>query len=428
MSASEEIPTATIQDTESATAERAFTKEERESLQHAYETGFRKLQFPEPWEAIFRTEYAEKSILQARIAAGIGILLYMLFGFRDLFLAPEIITAVWIIRYGIIMPVLVLVLVLTFIRPLQKYILWMAMAAILAVGCGVFAVSSVMSRPLNYMIDTGLIPIIIFACTVSRMRFYQAATCSLILFVTYQGFAFSTGANAPFFMGSEPYQIHQAFSFLVFIVIVISLFASYLLEYRIRENFLQNMMLEEEGQRLRGLTDVLQKLSSTDGLTGLYNRRHFMQAFDAEWRRCQREHRPLGLILMDIDYFKPFNDNYGHQPGDEVLKKVGAALQGVAKRGGEMAARYGGEEFIMLFPDQSLEGIKAVADKVNKVIANLQIPHDFSQVAKVVTCSVGAVTLFPNNETTLKQVIERSDECLYAAKEGGRNGFVACEM
>lgn len=409
-------------------AERTFTKEERESLQRAYEQGFRKLRFPDPWEGIFRAEYAEQSVFQARIAAVIGIVLYMLFGFRDLFLAPEIITAVWIIRYGLVMPLLVLVLVLTFIKPLRKYVLWLAMLAILAVGGGVFAVSSVMSRPLNYMIDTGLIPIIIFACTVSRMRFYQALACTLLLFFMYQGFAFYNGADAPFFMGSEPYQIHQAFSFLVLIVIMIGLFACYLLEYRVRENFLQNMMLQEEGQRLRGLTAVLQQLSSTDGLTGLFNRRHFMQAFDAEWRRCQRENRPLGLILLDIDYFKPFNDNYGHQPGDEVLKKVGAALKGVAKRGGEMAARYGGEEFILLFPEQDLEGIRKVAAKVNQVIRDLQIPHEYSQVESVVTCSVGAVSLYPSNDYTLEQIIEKADENLYGAKEGGRNGFVAVEL
>ncbi len=420
--------TALQKEGEDAEERSGYTPTELASLQQTYRDGFARLRFPEPWEDIFRSEYTLKSITQARIAAVLGIVLYMLFGFRDMFFASEVITTVWIIRYGIVMPILILVLVLSFVRVMQPHILKLTMAAILAVGFGVFAVSAVMSRPLNSMIDTGLIPILVYACTVSRMRFLQATCCGLTLFVMHQMFAFNSGANAPFFMGSEPYQVHQAFSFLIFIVILISLFACYMLEYRVRENFVQQKLLESDRNNLQGLTKTLQQLSSTDSLTGMYNRRHFNQCLNAEWGRCQRDHRPLSLILLDIDFFKPFNDNYGHQAGDEVLKQVGRALKDVAKRGGEVAARYGGEEFILLYPEVDREGLEKIADKVNAVVREIGIKHEYSRAEDVVTCSVGGISLIPSQDYTPEQVIEEADKCLYQAKESGRNRYVITEL
>lgn len=415
-------------DEEPDTESGGYSPTELASLRETYHHGFAKLKFPDPWETTFREEYARNSIQQARIAAVLGIVLYMLFGFRDMFLASEVVATVWIIRYGVVMPILVLVLVLSYIKPVQPHILKLTMAAIIAVGFGVFAVSAVMSRPLNYMIDTGLIPIIVYACTVSRMRFLQATVTVLTLFVMHQAFAINSGANAPFFMGSEPYQVHQAFSFLIFVVILISLFACYMLEYRVRENFVQQKLLESDRNNLQGLTKTLQQLSSTDSLTGMFNRRHFNQCLEAEWGRCQRDKRPLGLILLDIDFFKPFNDNYGHQAGDEVLKQVGRALKTVTKRGGEVAARYGGEEFILLFPGIDLEEMEKVADKVNAVIRELGIKHEYSRAENVVTCSLGAVSLIPSPDYTAEQVIEEADKCLYQAKESGRNRYVSVQL
>ena len=123
---------------ENADARSGYTPAELASLQETYRDGFARLRFPEPWETIFREEYTRKSITQARIAAVIGIVLYMLFGFRDMFFASEVVTTVWIIRYGIVMPILVLVLVLSFVKAVQPHILKLTMAAILAVGFGVF--------------------------------------------------------------------------------------------------------------------------------------------------------------------------------------------------------------------------------------------------------------------------------------------------
>jgi diguanylate cyclase (GGDEF)-like protein len=168
----------------------------------------------------------------------------------------------------------------------------------------------------------------------------------------------------------------------------------------------------------------LEKLSRQDGLTGIANRRYFDSYLVNEVRRAARERQPLSLILSDVDHFKAFNDCYGHQAGDDCLRRVAAALSSAGRRPADLAARYGGEEFAMVLPGTVLEGAIDVAQAVSRVIEGLGIPHARSAVNPKVTLSQGIVSLTPEKETSSEDLIQRADQALYLAKQQGRNRYI----
>ncbi len=176
---------------------------------------------------------------------------------------------------------------------------------------------------------------------------------------------------------------------------------------------------------LKRQRDILERMSTIDGLTQIANRRRFDDILARDWRRCLRNNNQLSLVLMDIDHFKQFNDRYGHQAGDECLKKVASALVTGCMRETDLVARYGGEEFVAVLPDTDYEGALLVAERMRDRVSVLDILHEGSSAASYVTVSQGVVSLIPDTARTIKQFIEMADECLYEAKKTGRNRAVA---
>jgi diguanylate cyclase (GGDEF)-like protein/PAS domain S-box-containing protein len=172
---------------------------------------------------------------------------------------------------------------------------------------------------------------------------------------------------------------------------------------------------------LKHYQNFLENLSATDGLTGISNRRRFDDFLDQEWRRAMRSRTPLSLILMDIDLFKGFNDNYGHLAGDDCLRQLANCLAGIIRRSIDLAARYGGEEFACILPDTDFDGAMWVANRIMQKINDINIPYEFSPIANHVTISIGVATLMPVPGQSLSELIQKADELLYMAKHEGRN-------
>jgi two-component system, chemotaxis family, response regulator WspR len=168
-------------------------------------------------------------------------------------------------------------------------------------------------------------------------------------------------------------------------------------------------------------TGELERLSVIDGLTGVLNRRAFDDLFERECRRAVRDGRSLSVVMIDIDYFKLYNDHHGHVAGDECLRSVARALQRAALRPADRVARYGGEEFIMLLPGTDAQGVEHVAEALRRAVAGLQIPHGMSQAATVLTISLGMATAPSEVAASPRKLIELADRGLYAAKRAGRN-------
>lgn len=171
-------------------------------------------------------------------------------------------------------------------------------------------------------------------------------------------------------------------------------------------------------------SDKLEEISMCDSLTGISNRRFFDEVFEKKYKETSRDKKNLGLIMIDIDYFKFYNDHYGHWKGDECLIKVARAIKKSIKRPSDIASRYGGEEFIVLLKDIDKEGIKKVAEALIDAVANLKIEHEYSLVSKYVTISAG-VALKERQEISMQELLKEADNELYRAKESGRNRFCA---
>jgi two-component system chemotaxis family response regulator WspR len=200
---------------------------------------------------------------------------------------------------------------------------------------------------------------------------------------------------------------------------------------RIRAHSRSYLAQQQRDEAFRDLRDLkkelevknreLERLSTTDSLMGIANRRSFEDFIDKEWRRATREEKHLSIILIDIDHFKAYNDNYGHQGGDECLRKVASRLSECLKRGGDKIARYGGEELVVVLPNTSGEGALTIAEELRAGVESLDLKHEYSNVADHVTISLGVASMLPTQGVPLSELVTMADEALYAAKDLGRN-------
>jgi diguanylate cyclase (GGDEF)-like protein len=179
---------------------------------------------------------------------------------------------------------------------------------------------------------------------------------------------------------------------------------------------------------LKAQSDVLRQWVYVDGLTGVYNRRHFDERLAVEWKRAARNRAALSVVLLDVDFFKRYNDRYGHQAGDECLRRVAATLKEGLKRPADLLARYGGEEFVCLLPDTGLAGAMHLARHLGREVSALQIEHVDSTVAPVLTVSLGVCSQAEGARGDAAALLRTADAQLYLAKANGRNQTCGIEL
>ncbi|MHC1758225.1 MAG: diguanylate cyclase [Negativicutes bacterium] len=182
----------------------------------------------------------------------------------------------------------------------------------------------------------------------------------------------------------------------------------------------QNEELEAMNGELEALNETLHRLTLADGLTGIANRRYFDEYLEREWRTGMRQQKPLSLIMADIDFFKQYNDTYGHQSGDDCLKDIAGVLEKSIKRVTDLAARYGGEEFAVVLPDTDLTGAMIVAEKIRQRVEALQI-ESREVPGRLVTISLGVASMTPSRGESPSSLLAQADKAMYQAKHAGRN-------
>ena len=201
----------------------------------------------------------------------------------------------------------------------------------------------------------------------------------------------------------------------------------------IRQSGIRHLAVTENGEFIgllsamnffeyyKDVEEHLSNLAIHDGLTGIYNRRYFDETLAREWKRTMREKAPLSLIMLDIDYFKKYNDNYGHQAGDECLRQVATTISGALRRPADMAARYGGEEFVVVLPNLKLEDSAKFGETIRAKIEALKMEHKQSDANPFITVSLGIASVVPSSISSYEELVGAADKALYSAKNKGRN-------
>ena len=368
-------------------------------------TGFSNLRFRGFLERDFREVLVRQNLVRGRIASlillamlvAVTILDWAVGGSPDVELSD-------VLRVGVILPALSLIVCATFLSSLQHYYTRIVAISVALLGFVVIYNGQVGAAGGSAYLAIGLILVILYVfyvCLFPGLLFRISISIGMTLVIAYFAFGFAMGVSS----------VQLSYSTAMLIAAVgLSGLASYNLEYVLRTSFLETRLLNELAER--------------DGLTGLYNRRMFDDLMRRIWRQSRRDSMPLEIVLIDIDFFKIYNDVYGHQAGDDCLRKVAKCIAGSAKRPFDFAARYGGEEFVLMLYDLPHEHARTIPEQIRLDIMNLDIPHKGSTVADVVTVSIGVALASPGMGRSLAGTIQIADESLYEAKLAGRNRLI----
>lgn len=375
--------------------------------------GFPLLFFPARIEEQFLCDTQESRKKSFLVTGIIAVFLYNLFLLTDFQMVPDIWKAAWTIRLGIITPTIILLLWAIKNSWLNSRVEYFVDIIVMITTVSIIFIYDLSDHPNASYYHSGIILSVMFGNIVLRLRFWHAFIISWSTFILY----IIVVNRIPNF---DPANIMNSI-IVCFTAISISQVANYQMEMDERYNYLRSKIKEITNLKLSISRDELERISTMDELTGVANRRLFDSSFDKEWRVALRYQAPISLIFMDIDEFKAYNDFYGHQTGDECLKKVARLLKANVHRPHDICARYGGEEFTILLTDTCLESAVGMAEKMRKSIETAKIPHLNSKISDNITASFGVACLIPSPDLSPSDLLERADKALYLAKESGKN-------
>jgi len=373
----------------------------------------RRSKFPEQVEAAYQLEMdrmRERRLRRTGIAA---VLLYGAFAVSDRVMIPDAYEKAWAVRFLVVVPLLLLCTLFVY---RIRHLVWREAAmsaAIIAAGVSLPWIAGLSSHPNAAHYQTGLTLIVLFGNIVVSLRFRSALTTSAVMTIIY-GYALSG-------IHSMPPEVRFNNWLFCFAAVTISLIANFRMDQDQRRAYFARMREHERNEELSHAVELLGRLSSEDALTQVANRREFDRRLDIEWGRARRDGKPLSLVMVDVDFFKNFNDHYGHQAGDACLQQIARCLRGIPQRPADLVARFGGEEFVVLLPGTPEEDAAALAERMRTALLALQIPHATSRVASGVTASFGVAAMHPTGSLPPSTLIAAADAALYEAKEQGRN-------
>ncbi len=369
--------------------------------------------FPDRLEKMY-SQYYQKSRIKRFLWFGvIGLIFYNLFLIGDKQMLPDIFREAFITRVFIVTPLFILTISGLFVKRIAKFADFLAGGLILLASLSIMYFLMISNNPNVNNYHTGIIVLIVVGNIVVRLRFRYAVFYTLLIFFL----SVFTFKNIPLMNQAT---VDNSIMVL-FTIVCFTLIGNYQIENENRLTFLNAFLRRINSAKLKESNKMLKNFAVTDGLTGLTNRRNFDIALVNEWKACSRSKQKLSLIFIDIDFFKNYNDNYGHQNGDDCLKGVAALLWMNIKRPRDIVARYGGEEFVVLLPETDSKGAIRLAEQIRKSIEELRMTHEFSDALDIVTISLGAATLLPTKERKYSDLVRLADIALYKAKNNGRN-------
>ena len=373
-----------------------------EMLARQLSQGFPRLRFEREIEPEFRRYYLELNLRRMRVCLGLAMLLFTAFDLAYSRSLPDVVAHTLVVAdLTFTFPTLLLTLLLSF-APGYRYLLpRLCTLCILLLGLcriGLYGYTHAHGIEMPY---EGLLLILMGSFFLLGLTFYRALGCALLFLACFV--AVMSSVELP-----TAALVHRTYYLLA--TTLMCALAAYTGEYATRYNFLYNQLQLHHAQR--------------DALTGMRNRRAFMDHYDRLWKLARREGKPIAVCIVDADCFKAYNDHYGHLEGDVVLRALGEAIGRIVRRPLDGAARYGGEEFVVVWYDLTRADAGILAERLIDEVRKLRIPHAYSEARPWLSVSAGVAMALPGDDSTPIQLLRRADDALYKAKQTGRDRFV----
>ncbi|MCZ2938863.1 GGDEF domain-containing protein [Acinetobacter baumannii] len=370
--------------------------------------------FPKQLETIYRFQYQNGAAYEFRYRAPIILILYLFLSFGIYQVLPTEQVLSWLSYYSWVGIIVLIAWILSFIKKLNQWFdYYVGIGSSAAVAITFILINVLENGQDNVLFHAAMMYAIVIIYGAVGMRFYTAIIAGWVGGLI--GILVSTYLNGDI----DWTFLNRTYTFSSFLGMTLA----YATDRQHRENYLQNCMIELNRIELMQQAQQLSLLSQQDALTGLANRRYLDETLDNEWRRALRHETPLTTMMVDIDFFKPYNDSLGHLKGDQCLKDIATAISSIAARSGDLVARYGGEEFLLLFPMTNAQQAKIQAERLMNAIKKIAIVHPCSSVSPYVTISVGVATTIPRLNDSISAFVSRADHALYQAKTNGRNQY-----
>ncbi|EXD20654.1 GGDEF domain-containing protein [Acinetobacter baumannii] len=370
--------------------------------------------FPKQLETIYRFQYQNGAAYEFRYRAPIILILYLFLSFGIYQVLPTEQVLSWLSYYSWVGIIVLIAWILSFIKKLNQWFdYYVGIGSYAAVAITFILINVLENGQDNVLFHAAMMYAIVIIYGAVGMRFYTAIIAGWVGGLI--GILVSTYLNGDI----DWTFLNRTYTFSSFLGMTLA----YATDRQHRENYLQNCMIELNRIELMQQAQQLSLLSQQDALTGLANRRYLDETLDNEWRRALRHETPLTIMMVDIDFFKPYNDSLGHLKGDQCLKDIATAISSIAARSGDLVARYGGEEFLLLFPMTNAQQAKIQAERLMNAIKKIAIVHPCSSVSPYVTISVGVATTIPRLNDSISAFVSRADHALYQAKTNGRNQY-----
>ncbi|EPG3971104.1 GGDEF domain-containing protein [Acinetobacter baumannii] len=370
--------------------------------------------FPKQLETIYRFQYQNGAAYEFRYRAPIILILYLFLSFGIYQVLPTEQVLSWLSYYSWVGIIVLIAWILSFIKKLNQWFdYYVGIGSSAAVAITFILINVLENGQDNVLFHAAMMYAIVIIYGAVGMRFYTAIIAGWVGGLI--GILVSTYLNGDI----DWTFLNRTYTFSSFLGMTLA----YATDRQHRENYLQNCMIELNRIELMQQAQQLSLLSQQDALTGLANRRYLDETLDNEWRRALGHETPLTIMMVDIDFFKPYNDSLGHLKGDQCLKDIATAISSIAARSGDLVARYGGEEFLLLFPMTNAQQAKIQAERLMNAIKKIAIVHPCSSVSPYVTISVGVATTIPRLNDSISAFVSRADHALYQAKTNGRNQY-----
>lgn len=378
----------------------------REDVDKLLASGLRRISFPRPIEVRYEADRHDSRRKHLLIYGAISLLLFDLFIFYDIFLVPDIATTGALLRFGFVTPLAIASFLALYAMPNPIVREMSSAAAGLAAFATIVYLSAASASPLAAYHHFGAVLVLVFANVVQRLDFHYALAASAAAILLY----------IPAVIGIEALPREAAFAAIMMMAagLALTLFANHSMDRQLRLAYLFHL---RDGMR----HVELDALAQIDPLTGLGNRRQLDRHLGNLWSMPADEARPACVLVLDVDFFKKYNDRYGHPAGDLCLKRIAAIVTGELRNTGDAAFRFGGEEFVVVLKNSELMDGVRTGERIRHAVQVAGIPHEDGGAQRVVTVSIGAAASIPAGAISKDEIIMSADTALYAAKRAGRN-------